>query len=286
MKKRTLVMFLSVMMFSVKAMSATCVFNEESGVITCSGQGNAALPTDMADKTKIKKIIIEEGVTSISSKKGGYGFNGATNVTEVILPSSLTSIGAWVFYGMSGLKKVTLPQNLQSIGYGAFQDTDLENIIIPASVTYIDGESLKHTHATVFFEGSPEIGNDALWTTKVYCSDCGTSCVDNCSGGCRVTPTACSISENGAYVVSEGENVSYYASRDLLISDKPCANKEECDAMINAVRDGKSFLAGGKFYKNLSDWASGNYERKRIYTVDEAEMVSKKAGNRFTIRYK
>ena len=45
------------------------------------------------------------------------------------------------------------------------------------------------------------------------------------------------------------------------------------------------YLYNSRFYDSLSDIASGNYNKKRIYTVDEANTVAGKK-NSFKIRYK
>ena len=46
---------------------------------------------------------------------------------------------------------------------------------------------------------------------------------------------------------------------------------------------GNEYFYNGKFYKNPSDIASGNYDKKRIYTIDEANAV---AGDVNTVRIK
>jgi len=98
---------------------------------------------------------------------------------------------------------------------------------------------------------------------------------------------------NGAwypYVTTELSETRYYPNSFLMLADqdgsKSCKNAAECERILAALSQNKSFLVGGKFYKNLSDFINGNYERKRIYTVEEAEMLSKPTGNRFKIRYK
>ena len=64
-----------------------------------------------------------------------------------------------------------------------------------------------------------------------------------------------------------------------------CADKDQCQKILNAVNSNQPFIANGKFYTSLDDWLYGNHVKKRIYTIEEANKV---AGDRntVTIRYK
>lgn len=87
----------------------------------------------------VKKVVIDEGITKIGdSSNHAYEltsyFGFMSNLTEVILPSTLKSIGKCAFE-YSSLSIVTLPEGLETIGDHAFRATKIENIVIPASVT-------------------------------------------------------------------------------------------------------------------------------------------------------
>ena len=90
-------------------------------------------------KDKVKKVIVEDGVTSI----GKFAFKYCRSLTSIEIPSSVTSIGKWAFEDCSKLTSVTFAGGSQcaSIGYGAFYGCkSLTSISIPSSVTSI-GES-------------------------------------------------------------------------------------------------------------------------------------------------
>lgn len=82
---------------------------------------------------KIKKVVIEDGVTSI----GSYAFSRMTKLDDVTLPESLTSIGYRAFYYDDALKTCSLPNGLQNIGSGAFCFSGLTSVSIPSTTEEI-----------------------------------------------------------------------------------------------------------------------------------------------------
>ena len=63
---------------------------------------------------------------------------GGKEVTDIVIPESVTSVGQCVFSGWKGLASVTIPESVTSIGPAAFYGcTGLTSISIPKSVTSI-----------------------------------------------------------------------------------------------------------------------------------------------------
>ena len=82
----------------------------------------------------IKKVNLEEGITSIKSQ----AFSGCTSLQKIELPNTITSIYNNAFYGCSSLQEITLPNTITSIGDSAFSScTLLKTINLQDTITSI-----------------------------------------------------------------------------------------------------------------------------------------------------
>jgi len=125
--------------------NVTISFDTGTYTVTVSGTGemsdwtssNAPGPNLFPQEYRLmKKIVIEEGITSI----GAYVFYNMSNITSVTIANSVTSIKNGAFYncGTSNLR-ISLPSSLESIGNEAKVPTDF----IPASLTTIGASGLR-----------------------------------------------------------------------------------------------------------------------------------------------
>ena len=116
---------------------------DADGTLTISGTG-AMKDYDADDNRspaynnlKVKKIVIEDGVTSI----GESAFENCS-LTSITIPKSVTSIGELVFYGCNSLTSITIPDGVTSIGNFAFAFCrNLTGITISDSVTSIGDDA-------------------------------------------------------------------------------------------------------------------------------------------------
>jgi hypothetical protein len=81
----------------------------------------------------VTKVVFEEGITAIPA----HAMEGATKLTEVVIPNSVSTIGTYAF-AETGFTGFTIPDHITSIGDQVFYNaTKLTNVTWTASVTVI-----------------------------------------------------------------------------------------------------------------------------------------------------
>ena len=98
MKKHILLILLSV--FSLGTIQAEITWTlSDDGTLTISGTDMPNYSSNSSPwysrRDKIKKIVIENGVTRI----GNCAFYEYKSLTSITIPNSVTNIGDWAFYG-------------------------------------------------------------------------------------------------------------------------------------------------------------------------------------------
>ena len=87
------------------------------------------------DCAQITSIVIPDSVTSI----GYEAFLGCRSLTNITIPNSVTYIGSSAFAYCASLTRIILPDSVTYIGSSAFQDcASLTRIILPDSITSIE----------------------------------------------------------------------------------------------------------------------------------------------------
>ena len=82
-------------------------------------------PISIKDDTgEITSVIIPEGVTSI----GEGTFCGCDSLTSVIIPEGVTEIGGLTFRKCTSLESVSLPKSLKKIGSRVFSNSGVETV--------------------------------------------------------------------------------------------------------------------------------------------------------------
>ena len=88
---------------------------------------------------KVPKVLsgaysVKEGTRIICD----LAFSSCVSLSEIVIPSSVTSVGDWAFYGCKSLSEIVIPSSVTSIGDRAFwRSRSLSEIVIPSSVTSI-----------------------------------------------------------------------------------------------------------------------------------------------------
>ena len=178
----------------------------EDGTLNISGKG--AMKDYNSDdnpspasqkKDSVKKVVIEDGVTSI----GIRAFNACRNLTNITIPDNVTSIGDFAFYYCENLTSVTIPNSVTSIGNSVFENCiALTNITIPDSITSIGDFAFRYcTSLTSIMipDSVTSIGNAAFESckglTSITIPDSVTSIGNSAFFGCS-NLTSITISNN------------------------------------------------------------------------------------------
>jgi len=94
--------------------------------------------TGTADDLTVPSQLGGKDVVAIA----GSVFAENTNLKNVTIPSTVTSIGLRTFVGCTSLESVSLPTNLTELGSSAFEGcTSLKTVTIPASLTEIGSDA-------------------------------------------------------------------------------------------------------------------------------------------------
>ena len=97
---------------------------------------NLKLKSISCQSSQLTTVLLPNTLTSI----GPSAFYNCSNLTEIHLPASLTSIGDRAFRYCDNLTEINFPDNLTSIGEYAFNECfSLTEINFPASLTSIGG---------------------------------------------------------------------------------------------------------------------------------------------------
>ncbi|MBR6409348.1 MAG: leucine-rich repeat domain-containing protein [Alphaproteobacteria bacterium] len=176
----------------------------------------------------------------------------SAQIKDINIHEGITSIGRVAFYNLAATS-VHLPDTLETMAYGAFQYSALKEVEIPSSVKYIGAAAFYSTSIkTAVLPENVEFGDIFVADTKSWIFTAATKiyCSQNDEEKCKT-------------IVSNPDIIQTYTKSS-----------------------NGQYLVGGKWYNNLDALTSGNRTKKLIYTVEEAEMLSKPTGNKFKIRYK
>ncbi len=114
-----------------------CEYNEATSTYVVTG-------SEYTDATTITiPSTYNDGVNGLAlvTEIKAHAFYNNKNITEVVLPDSLLTIGSYAFAGCSNLKAISFPAGLTTIERLAFNDCGLEQVIIPKGLTSV-GESV------------------------------------------------------------------------------------------------------------------------------------------------
>lgn len=135
----------------------------------CTGLTEVILPDTVtsidhfafAGCTSLKKVRIGG-----STVLGQSLFRDCTALTDATIAEGVESIGSYMFFGCTALENIVIPSTVTRMGAGSFQRcSSLDGVIIPSGVTYIGSNAFcdcSSLTAVVIPHGVPEIRIDTF----------------------------------------------------------------------------------------------------------------------------
>ena len=141
---------------------------------------------------KLKRLLLPSGATTIE-QYAIAGYSSYSNLTEVVMPTALTSIGNYAFNNNRKLVKADIPATVTSIGSYAFNNCNaLKTAVIPDGVTKIEDytfASCSSMTSVTLPTGLQSIGSYAFYECQklataivipATCTSVGTYAFQNC----------------------------------------------------------------------------------------------------------
>ena len=180
---------------------------------------NDKITLDLSRTTGLDTIACNSDSTSV--------FKNCARLVNIILPSSLTTIGAYAFYYCTNLTSVTIPQSVKTIGSSAFYNTVLKEINISCDGSLVIGQNTCSNCGSlskVTMSGVDTIGNNAfnycksLTTITINAKTVGTYAFSNCSSLTAVT-VASSVTRIKSYAFNTSFKI-YFSFISLILTSK------------------------------------------------------------------
>ena len=188
----------------------------------------------MEEQEAIKKVVIENGITSIAAHAFSYccnletivipdsvtriehaAFHCCYSLRQIRIPDKVTAIEDYTFDGCS-LEKVKLPKKLKKIGYQAFDGCrDLKEISIPQNVEIIEEKAFEYCEKLkkVTWEGKSRLRE----IKKLAFQDCD---IKKLTIPASVTKIANGSAIGGAYEIKVEKGNKKYKSKNGVVFTK------------------------------------------------------------------
>lgn len=115
-----------------------------------------------ANRMLIKKVIMDDRITSFGNDWAGNFIQGCDNVEEIHVSESVTILRSYVFDSLINLKVINIPSSVTEIGSCTFSQCKSLTLTIPDTVTSI-GRNTFYKVPHVYYTGSATYDADNLY---------------------------------------------------------------------------------------------------------------------------
>ena len=269
---------------------------DDNNVLIISGTGEMTSHPWTNDETvrdSITQLVINNGIKSISgyafekmsnvtgtltiphsvTKIGGSAFSQMSGITgALVIPDSVTQIDGWAFRYMSGITSIEIPNSIKSINGQLFKFvTGVKSLVIPDSVTSISDYALQSMTSL----------------EDLTVPDSVTKIASTAFSGVSLSSITCSEDNLRRYLASQG---GFTANAQIMCTNGKCEdvlkNTKYANLISNVVKYVQEIRQPDGSINIYKHGKLIGFKNKRIYTVNEAETLSKPTGNKFKLRYK
>ena len=208
-----------------------------------------------------------------------------SNVTEVVIPNTIESIGACAFWYCENMTSVTIPSSVTSIGDNAFLGSGLTSVIIPAGMTSIGEWAFTSCYSLtkvvalddtpVNISSNPRFSDNILQSATLYVPSGKTTAYKNAGWNFTNVVELSALNNGDTFEATVGETT--FKVKVLSAADKTC--------QIGADSRGDAIVSGGKGWDGVipSKVTGSDYQEYTVIGIGNRAFYEYDGRKSFTL---